>query len=190
MDWPRWLERCCKATERLSFDSYMLNLDDPLLALLLRFVINTDQTPAANEEFLLRQIKTIKWYLTQFPSSEQGAKVLEWIEQNAERYRGEWQRRDMSSRTAYVRCEDCPLAGLSAYEHCEIHEQWLYLLRQYTTGRVNTRSYVESALDLLQHYKDELKLRCERYSESTAPSQESEKKRKKKKKRRKGKKDK
>ena len=159
----------------------MINLDDPLLALLLRFVINTEQTPAADEEFLLRQIRTIKWYLTQFPSSEQEAKVMEWIEQHAERYRWEWRRRDMSSRTAYVRCEDCPLAGLGAYEHCEIHEQWLYLLRQYTTGQVNTRGYVESCLDLLQHHKDELKLRCERYSESTVQSQESEQKKKKKK---------
>ncbi len=172
----------------------MLNLDDPLLALLLRFVIDTDQTPVANEAFLQRQIKTIKWYLTQFPSSEQEARVMEWIERHAERYRWEWQRHDMSSRTAYVRCKDCPLAGLGAYEHCEIHEQWLYLLRQYTTGQVNSRSYVESSLEMLQHYKDGLKLRCERYSESTVQSPKPEKKKKKKKKKgkkgKKGKKDK
>ncbi|MEN8132474.1 MAG: hypothetical protein ABFS45_20300 [Pseudomonadota bacterium] len=165
----------------------MLNLDDPLLALLLRFVINTDQIPVANEEFLHRQIKTIKWYLTQFPSNEQEAKVIEWIEQHAERYRWEWQRHDISSRSACVRCEDCPLADLCTYEHCEIHEQWLYLLRQYTTGQVNSRSYIESSLELLQNYKDELKLRGARFS-NTVQSKEPKKKKKKKKKTKKSKK--
>ncbi len=167
----------------------MLNLDDPLLALLLRFVTNTDQTPAANEEFLLEQIKTIKWYLTKFPSSEQEARVMKWIEQHAERYRTEWQRHDISSRTEHIRCEDCPLADQGAHEECEIHEQWLYLLRQYTTGKINSRSYVESCLDLLRCSKDELKLRNEGQSQNTSQTQEPKKKKKKKRKK-KGKKDK
>lgn len=158
----------------------MFVVDDPLLALILRFIADTDQSPAASEEFLRRQLKTIRQYVAKSPAHEQGAKAMEWIEQHAERYRRGRQRRVVSRRTVYLRCEDCPLASLGAAEHCEIHEQWLYLLRQYTAGQVSSRSYIESALDLLRRYKEELKLRNARLGEGTGRKPKSKKKKKKK----------
>ena len=159
----------------------MFIVDDPLLALILRFVTNTDQSPAASEEFLQRQLKTIKQYLAKSPTDDQGAKAMEWIEQHAERYRRDRQRHDVTRRTAYLRCEDCPLASLGAAEHCEIHEQWLYLLRQYTAHEISSRSYIESALDLLRRHKEELKLRSPKRDEGSGQSSKSKKRKKKKK---------
>ncbi len=166
----------------------MFIVDDPLLALILRFVINTDGASSANEEFLKRQLKAIKRYLTQFPTQEQGPKVMHWIEQHAERYRDDWHRRSISKNTVYLRCEDCPLAVLDAAKHCEIHEQWLYLLRQYTAGQISSTDYVENALDLLRQHKEDLKLRLAKLCVGTG--QDESLKDKQKDKRKKGKKNK
>ncbi len=156
----------------------MFIVDDPLLALILRFVINTDGASSANEEFLKRQLKAIKRYLTQFPTEEQGPKVMQWIERHAERYRDDWQRRSISKNTVYLRCDDCPLAVLDAAEHCEIHEQWLYLLRQYTAGQIGSTNYVENALDLLRDHKEELKLRLAKLGGGTGQGENLKKKQK------------
>ena len=138
----------------------MLIVDDPLLALILRFVVDTDQTGADSEEFLKRQIQTLKQYVAQFPEREQGQRAMEWIEQRAKRYREDWQKRTVSQRTVHLRCADCPLAGRGASEHCEIHEQWLYLLRRYTAHEILSQDYIEQALALLQENRDQLKRRC------------------------------
>ena len=103
----------------------MFIVDDPLLALILRFVTSTEQSPEASEEFLQHQLKTIKQYVAKSRTDDQGAKAMEWIEQHAERYRQDRQRHALSRRSAYLRCEDCPLASLGAAEQCEVHEQWL-----------------------------------------------------------------
>ncbi len=158
----------------------MFIVDDPLLALILRFVTHTDRSLEANEEFLQRQLKAIKYYLTQSPAHEQEPKVMEWIAQQAEKYRRDWQTRAVPNRTLDLRCEDCPLASLGAAEHCEIHEQWLYLLRQYTAGEINSRNFIESALDSLRHYKETLKLRGPTQVERTGQSLKLKKKKAKK----------
>jgi len=173
---------CYSASAACHPTPYMFIVDDPLLALILRFVVDTDSSPAANEEFLQHQIRTIKLHLAQSPGHEPGAKAMEWIEQHAEKYRRNRQRRAVSNRTGYLRCEDCPLASLGAAEHCEIHEQWLYLLRQYTAGRVSSRSYIESALDLLRQHKEELKMRSPKLDDGSEPKPKSKSKNKNKKK--------
>lgn len=137
----------------------MVDLDDPLLALILRFVVDTSPQGGSNEEFLDLQIQTLKKYLAHFPDEEQGARTMEWIEQQARRYREDWQRRRVSHRTLYLRCADCPLADRGVEEYCEIHEQWLYLLRRYTAGTSMAPEFVEGALRLLQVHKDQLKVR-------------------------------
>lgn len=137
----------------------MFDLDDPLLALILRFVVGTNQQGDANEAFLQRQIQTLKKYLARFPDEEQGARAMEWIEQHAKGYREDWQRRRVSHRTLCLRCTDCPLADRGVEEHCEIHEQWLYLLRRYTSGSGVAAEFVEGALRLLQANKEQLKVR-------------------------------
>jgi len=172
---------CYSASAACPQAPYMFIVDDPLLALILRFVADTDQSPEANEEFLRRQIKTLRQHLAKSPTHEHGARAMAWIEQHAERYRRDRQRHAVSRDTVYLRCDDCPLASRGAAEHCEIHEQWLYLLRQYTADQVSSRGYIESALDLLRHYKEDLKLRSPEQNKGTGQPSKSRKKKKKKK---------
>ena len=93
-------------------------------------------------------------HLARFPEAERGVRAMEWIGEHAARYRRDWERNSLADRTVYLRCADCPLAGVDAAEHCEIHEQWLYLLHRYVSGEAMTRDYVEDCLALLRDYKD------------------------------------
>ena len=161
----------------------MFIVDDPLLALILRFLVAMDRSDTSNEEFLQRQIQTLKRYLAQFPEHQQGEKAMEWIQQHAENYRRDWQRRTLSQQSFYLRCEDCPMQSLGASEQCEIHEQWLYLLRLYTAGKLSSQSYVEQALAALQGGKDQLKRRIPLQAQ-VAPGAKKQKKKKSKKKKR------
>ena len=79
---------------------------------------------------------------------------MEWIAEHAARYRRDWQRNAVARRTEYLRCADCPLAGVGASEQCEIHEQWLYLLHRYLSDDSTSRAYIEDALALLGSYKE------------------------------------
>ena len=135
----------------------MFIADDPLLALILRFILDPDRSEVENEEFLRVQIKTLRKHLLQFPAEEQEARAMDWVVQHAAGYRRCWQRRAVSRQTWSLRCEDCPLRDrVDNAEHCEIHEQWLYLLRRYLTGEIRSREYVQHALALLQEQKDAL----------------------------------
>ena len=137
----------------------MFVVDDPLMALILRFVVNEDDTDSSDNDFLKRQIKTLRKYLAQFPDAEHSSRAIEWIGQHAARYRRDWEKSTVASRTTYLRCADCPLAYLGAAEQCEIHEQWTYLLHRYISGDATNREYVETALALLGEYKEQQKLR-------------------------------
>lgn len=134
----------------------MLIADDPLLACIVRFVSATDGSEPDNDDFLGIQIKTLKRHLLQFPPEEQDNAAMEWVMQHAANYRRYWQHRTISRQTWALRCGDCPVADRGAAEHCEIHEQWLYLLRRYMQGEIRSRDYVEGALALLQGHKDAL----------------------------------
>jgi len=137
----------------------MFIVDDPLLALIVRFVINGQEPDASNEEFIKRQIQTLKAYVARFPPEQQGSKAMEWIEQYAERYRKEWQKRAVTSRSTVTRCDDCPLKLLGTEEFCEIHEQWRYLLQCYVTDEIASKKYIKNALRLLKKHKKQLKHR-------------------------------
>lgn len=137
----------------------MFVVDDPLLVLILRLVVDTEGNPSANKEFLSQQIKAIKQHLAQFPADEHGDRAMEWIVQRAAQYRRDWERNAVASRTVYLRCADCPLAQFGVADHCEIHEQWLYLLHRYLTGEIASRDYIQDALALLRQYKDGLRYR-------------------------------
>ena len=123
------------------------------MALILRFVVNTDDDVLGNEEYLQRQLKVLRKHLAQFPKEEHSVRAMEWIGEHAARYRRDWERNSLADRTVYLRCADCPLAGIDAAEQCEIHEQWLYLLHRYVAGEAMTRDYVEDCLALLRDYK-------------------------------------
>jgi hypothetical protein len=104
---------------------------------------------------------------------------MEWIQQHAENYRRDWQRRTLSRQSFYLRCEDCPMQSLGATEQCEIHEQWLYLLRLYTAGKLSSQSYIERALAALRDSKEQLRRRIPKNAE-LAPQAKKPKKKKKK----------
>ena len=146
----------------------MLIADEPLLALILRFVVDTDDDGVAGDEFLHKQLRVLAQYLTQFPEKEHGARAIEWIGEHAAKYRRDWELNRVADRTIYLRCADCPLAGLDATEHCEIHEQWLYLLHRYLAGEVETQDYVEDCLALLRGYKEQHTLRLASFTTSAA----------------------
>jgi hypothetical protein len=131
----------------------MFVVDDPFLALILRFVVDSDGPDAANEEFLQHQLKELRMHLAGFPKTEHRSRAVEWIAEHAARYRRDWERNTLARRTVYLRCADCPLAELGATEFCEIHEQWLYLLHRYLTDETTSRQYIEDALALLAQYK-------------------------------------
>ena len=129
------------------------------MALILRFVVDTEDSAVSNEAYLQGQLTVLRKYLAGFPESEHRARAVDWITEHAARYRRDWERNTLANRTQYLRCADCPLAGLGASEHCEIHEQWLYLLHLYLTDETTPREYIEDALVLLGRYKDQHKHR-------------------------------
>ena len=140
----------------------MLIADDPLLALILRFVAGGEKADGSDEEFIRRQMQALKTYLAGFPKEEQGNRAMEWIERHAESYRRNWQRRMVSRQTLHQRCSDCPLRKRGTAEHCEIHEQWLYLLKRYVDGDIASKKYVKKALRLLKRHKKQLKMRSKK----------------------------
>ena len=165
----------------------MFVVDDAFMALILRFVVNTDDMDSSDDEFLKGQIKTLRKYLARFPDAEHSTRAIEWIGQHAARYRRDWERSTVASRTTYLRCADCPLAFLGAAEQCEIHEQWTYLLHRYIAGEATNWDYIETTLALLGEYKDQQRLRVTSAIKS-APKHDGQEKRKKCKKKRKRKK--
>lgn len=136
----------------------MFIVDDPLLALIVRFVPDSGQPDQANEEFIRTQVLALKEYVAGFPEEERGNRALAWVQRHAKGYRRRWQTRTVARRTMYERCADCPL-GQQGAEHCEIHEQWLYLLKRYMDGDVASKKYVKESLALLQEQKDKLRQR-------------------------------
>jgi len=133
----------------------MFVVDDPFMALILRFVVDTENHEVSDEAYLQGQLTVLRKYLARFPEPEQRVRALDWIAEHAARYRRDWERNEVANRTQYLRCADCPLADLGASEQCEIHEQWLYLLHLYLTDETTPREYIEDALVLLGKYKDQ-----------------------------------
>ena len=163
----------------------MFVVDDPFLALILRFVVDTADSASTNKEFLDGQLKAMRQHLAQFPKAEHGSRAMEWIGQRAAKYRRDWERNTLANRTVYLRCADCPLIDAGAAEQCEIHEQWLYLLHRYLGYEVTTRDYIEDSLSLLREYKDQLKHRQAIIPSDANKSKKEKRKQKKKKKKKK-----
>jgi hypothetical protein len=139
----------------------MFVVDDPFMALILRFVVDSDETHSSEQEYLQRQLQALRRDLAPHPEAEHRARAMEWIAEHAASYRRDWERNTLASRTVYLRCADCPLAELDAAEHCEIHEQWLYLLHRYLGNERTSRVYIEEALALLSRYKEQHRHRLE-----------------------------
>lgn len=137
----------------------MYQVDDPMLALIARFVASEKEGSAHAEEYMQRQVEAIRAYVGQFPSEERNTRAVEWIERHAEQYREAWQRRHLPKRLLDLRCTDCPLADGGILHHCEIHDRWSDLLTRYTDEEITPKEYVESTLALLEAHKQRLKKR-------------------------------
>ena len=145
-------------------------VDDPMLALIARFVCGGAQLHLSEGEFILDQIDTIQRYVAQFPTEQRNARAIEWIEKHAERYRQAWQKRAVYAQAVQTRCSDCPLAEGDLTAHCQIHHRWLDLLHRYMVGEVSSRRYVEDTLHLLTDYKTHLKVTTLKDVRGTGPS--------------------
>ena len=136
----------------------MYIVDDPALALITRFVGDTEHLNLSDAEFLLRQIATIEQYVEQFPTDQRQPRAMEWIEAHARQYRQQWQKQAAVGVLAHARCPDCPLDRGGRSTPCAVHTRWLTLLRRYAAAEISSREYVEDSLALLSAYKNRLKV--------------------------------
>ena len=136
----------------------MTIIDDPLLALILRFVTPEEAIEARDEAFIQAQIETLRRHLARYPEEQRGEQALRWIEGHAANYRRTWQRRTAAEGAERIRCGDCPLSDEGDNRTCEIHGAWLDLLNGFVAGAIDSRAYVERTLGLLREHKQRLRL--------------------------------
>jgi len=136
----------------------MTIIDDPLLALILRFVTPEEAIEGRDEAFIQAQIETLGRHLSRYPAEERGEQALRWVETHAANYRLAWQRRTAAEGAERIRCGDCPLSGEGDDRTCEIHGAWLELLNGFVDGTIGSRAYVERTLGLLREHKKRLRL--------------------------------
>lgn len=132
--------------------------NDPMLALIARFVVDVDSVDVSENEFLQQQIQVLQTFLEGFPESERDERALEWVEHRAERYRHTWQQRVVTDEITDRTCPDCPLVANKGRTRCEIHDQWVSLLDRYVADEMTSRKYVEDTLKLLVEHKERLRV--------------------------------
>ena len=137
----------------------LLIIDDPMLALIVRFANCCESVDVSQEEFLRQQLEEIHAYIAGCPKAREQERVLEWIESNAERYRRNWQEKVVADQASANRCPDCPLVEREQGVYCEIHGRWLKILSQYTAGETSSHQYVEDSLILLRQHKERLRVK-------------------------------
>jgi len=137
----------------------MYTINDSMFALMLRFVGHKKEISFSDQDFIKKQLKEIEAHINDFPEEERGHQALEWIERYAAEYRKDWEKDIIGKEVSDRRCLDCPLAETDSGGHCEIHEQWLELLEQYVTDKINSKKYVENGLKLLADHKENLRIK-------------------------------
>ncbi len=135
----------------------MYTIDDPMLALILRFVGCSRELRVQDENFLQEQVKAIREYVKDCAPEERQARALEWVEKHARGYRDRWTQEVLDQMFSDQRCPDCPLPGTGLEEICQIHEQWLALLRRYAAEEISDSRYVGDSLALLGRHKELLR---------------------------------
>ena len=137
----------------------MCIIDDPMLALIARFVVeDIDNLSISDEMFLQHQITEIKSHIEKSPTKQQQQLALEWIKEHAEQYRQEWRRRTFSKVVLDKRCADCPLIHDSSSSFCTIHSKWVVLLNEYVADKIGSDEYIKETLNLLEQNKTNLKV--------------------------------
>ncbi|TNF38255.1 MAG: hypothetical protein EP315_01480 [Gammaproteobacteria bacterium] len=134
-------------------------LDDAVLALIARFVVDDiDHLGVSEEQFLRRQCQEVQQAIRDVPPEQRQQAVLNWISDHAEQYRNNWRRQALSRALLSRRCSDCPLINEDSQSVCVIHQQWAALLNDYVAGNIQSAEYIESSLELLQQHKNHLKV--------------------------------
>ena len=137
----------------------MCIIDDPMLALIARFVVeDIDNISISDETYLQHQVAEIRSHIENSPRKQQQQLALAWIKEHAEQYRQEWQRRTLSEIALDKRCSDCPLVRDGSNSSCVIHSKWVVLLKEYIADEIDSDMYVEETLDLLSQNKSNLKI--------------------------------
>ncbi|MDH3974451.1 MAG: hypothetical protein OEV42_09255 [Deltaproteobacteria bacterium] len=143
----------------------MYTINDSMFALMLRFIDHKKEIAFSDHDFIQKQLREIEGHINNYPVEERGERAIEWIEKHAANYRKRWENDIIGKEVSNKRCPDCPLAETNGGGHCEIHEQWLELLDQYVTDKINSRKYVENGLKLLADHKEDLKIKRSRFNE-------------------------
>lgn len=138
----------------------MAVIDDPMLALIARFVVeDIDNLGIRDEVFLQQQTDEIKRYIGDAAGEKRHQLALQWIKEHARHYRREWQKKELSRLVLDKRCADCPLVNRgSGKPYCTIHGRWVVLLKEYLSDEISSENYVEKTLDLLNRHKENLKI--------------------------------
>lgn len=135
-------------------------IDDPMLALIARFVVeDIDNLGIPDEVFLQQQVDELKRYVGDATGRECHQLSIQWIKENAINYRREWQKKELTRIVLDKRCADCPLMHRDTHKpFCTIHKRWAGLLREYLADQITSERYVEETLDLLNQHKNNLKI--------------------------------
>ena len=137
----------------------MCIIDDPMLALIARFVVeDIDNLSISDEIFLQHQVAEISSYIENSPGKQHQQLALAWIKEHAEQYRQEWRKRTFSKVVLDKRCADCPLIHDSSKYTCIIHSRWVVLLKEYVADEIDSDIYIEETLNLLNQNKTNLKI--------------------------------
>ena len=137
----------------------MYTIDDPMFALILRFVGYNQEITFHDQGFIQKELKTIQEHIKKYPSEEQGSRAIEWIEKYAREYRKRWEEEIIDKELSSQICSDCPLSDINDSEHCQIHEQWMTLLQQYAADEIDSKKYIENTLKLITQHKEDLKVK-------------------------------
>ncbi len=134
-------------------------LDDVLLALIARFVVDDlDHLSVSDESFLQHQLIAVNELVKDVPEEQRHQVIMTWIEDHAAHYRDEWRKKVYSQLLVNHRCADCPLDNNDAKSICVIHHKWTALLNDYIAGKIESEKYIEDALKLLEKHKNHLKI--------------------------------
>jgi hypothetical protein len=137
----------------------MCIIDDPMLALIARFVVDDiDNLSISDEAYLHHQVAEIRSYIENAPRKQQQQLALAWIKEHAEQYRQEWRRRTLSKIVLEKRCADCPLIHDGSTPSCIIHSRWAELLKKYISDEIDSDIYIKETLNLLHQNKTNLKI--------------------------------
>ena len=137
----------------------MEDIDDPLLALILRFVVPETNSDLTHEACMRLQVTLIQEHIATFPPADRQAHAIKWVEEHARRFREDCKDKLVATALAdEARCHDCPLSESADGGPCVIHKRWATLVRRYVDKRLTSSEYVRDSLALLQAHKEQLKV--------------------------------